>query len=239
MSNSAFVKGSLATPVSVVNGGTAQTSYTNGQLLIGNTTGNTLAKATITQGGGVTVTNGTGSITLGVSALQTAWVPAAAIRPSSSGGSAALALVATGANQPDLSSLDFDQTTAEYAQFGVRFPKGWDQGTITAAFYWTANSTSTNSVIWGLQGVAVSDNDAIGAAYGTAQTVTDANGSSIYTLRASAATSAITIAGTPAVGDEVFFRVYRDAAAGGDTLAADALLLGVVLFYTITTIDDT
>lgn len=48
----------------VANGGTGQTSYTNGQLLIGNTTGNTLAKATLTAGGGVTITNGAGSITV-------------------------------------------------------------------------------------------------------------------------------------------------------------------------------
>jgi hypothetical protein len=41
-------------------------SYTDGQLLIGNTTGNTLAKATITGGTNLTVTNGSGSITLDV-----------------------------------------------------------------------------------------------------------------------------------------------------------------------------
>ena len=48
----------------VANGGTGQTTYTNGQLLIGNTTGNTLTKATLTAGTGITITNGTGSITI-------------------------------------------------------------------------------------------------------------------------------------------------------------------------------
>jgi hypothetical protein len=48
----------------VANGGTGQTSYTNGELLIGNTTGNTLAKSTLTGATGVTVTNGSGTITL-------------------------------------------------------------------------------------------------------------------------------------------------------------------------------
>lgn len=49
----------------VANGGTGQTTYTNGQLLIGNTTGNTLAKATLTgTTNQVVVTNGAGSITL-------------------------------------------------------------------------------------------------------------------------------------------------------------------------------
>ena len=51
----------------VVNGGTGQTSYTDGQLLIGNTTGNTLAKATLTAGTGITITNGAGSITIAAS----------------------------------------------------------------------------------------------------------------------------------------------------------------------------
>lgn len=52
------------TTIAVNKGGTGQTSYTNGQLLIGNTTGNTLALGTLTQpAAGVTITNGTGTIT--------------------------------------------------------------------------------------------------------------------------------------------------------------------------------
>jgi hypothetical protein len=46
------------------NGGTGFTSYTNGQLLIGNSTGNTLAKATLTAGTNVSITNGAGAITI-------------------------------------------------------------------------------------------------------------------------------------------------------------------------------
>lgn len=54
------VTGTLA----VANGGTGQTTYTDGQLLIGNSTGNTLAKSTLTAGSGVTITNGSGTITI-------------------------------------------------------------------------------------------------------------------------------------------------------------------------------
>lgn len=55
----------LGAALPVASGGTGQTSYTNGQLLIGNTTGNTLAKATLTgTTSQVVVTNGAGSITL-------------------------------------------------------------------------------------------------------------------------------------------------------------------------------
>ena len=54
---------SLDTPVSVLNGGTGNSSApTNGQLLIGN--GSNFTLATLTQGSGVTITGGTGSITI-------------------------------------------------------------------------------------------------------------------------------------------------------------------------------
>ena len=56
------------TTVAVDQGGTGQTSYTNGQLLIGNTTGNTLAKATLTAGTNITITEGAGSITIAAAA---------------------------------------------------------------------------------------------------------------------------------------------------------------------------
>lgn len=52
------------TDLSVANGGTGQSSFTDGQLLIGNTTGNTLTKATLTAGTGITIVNGNGSITI-------------------------------------------------------------------------------------------------------------------------------------------------------------------------------
>lgn len=45
-------------------GGTGQSSYTDGQLLIGNSTGNTLDKSTLTAGSGISITNGAGSITI-------------------------------------------------------------------------------------------------------------------------------------------------------------------------------
>jgi hypothetical protein len=171
--------------------------------------------------------------------LRSLWIPAAGIRPSSTGGCAALALVATSANQPDISSLDFDATTAEYAQFWVRMPKNWNEGTITAQFYWSHAATTTNfGVRWGIQGVAVSDDDTIGVAYGTAQEVTDTGGTT-NDLYVSSATSAITIAGTPAAGDMCAFRVYRDPVNAGDTMAIDARLHGVAIFYTTDSLDET
>lgn len=48
----------------VVNGGTGQSSFTDGQILIGETTGNTLVPATLTAGTGIAITNGGGTITV-------------------------------------------------------------------------------------------------------------------------------------------------------------------------------
>jgi len=52
-----------ATTISRLYGGTGQTSYTNGQLLIGNASGG-LTKATLTAGSNITITNGDGAITI-------------------------------------------------------------------------------------------------------------------------------------------------------------------------------
>ena len=196
--------------------------------------------APFVQGGStVKITGNQIKALVGAANLRSLWIPAAGIRPSSSGGCAALALVATASNQPDISSLDFDATTAEYAQFWVRMPKNWDEGTITAAFYWSHASTSTNfGVAWNIQGVAVSDDDTIGVAYGTAIAVTDTGGTT-NDLYVTAATSPVTIAGTPAAGDMCAFRVYRDPANGSDNMAIDARLHGVAIFYNTNTLDET
>jgi hypothetical protein len=57
---SAITTGTLA----VARGGTGQSAYTDGQLLIGNTATGGLSKATLTQGANVTITNANGSITI-------------------------------------------------------------------------------------------------------------------------------------------------------------------------------
>ncbi|MEN9935988.1 MAG: hypothetical protein RLZZ387_2567 [Chloroflexota bacterium] len=56
----------LGGTLAAANGGTGQTTYSNGQLLIGNGTG--LTKATLTAGSGITITNGAGSISIAATA---------------------------------------------------------------------------------------------------------------------------------------------------------------------------
>jgi hypothetical protein len=50
--------------LAVSRGGTGQSSFTDGQLLIGNSTGNTLTKAALTPGAGISITNAAGAITV-------------------------------------------------------------------------------------------------------------------------------------------------------------------------------
>ena len=104
--------------------------------------------------------------------------------------------------------------------------------------YWTSASTNTGDCIFGLQGVSVGDGDTIDVAYGTAVTVTDAGIGTAEDQQVSAVSSAITIAGSPAVDQQTYFQLYRDANAGGDTFSADARVLGIKIFFTTDAAND-
>lgn len=166
-------------------------------------------------------------------------IMAAAITPSATGGCAALATIASAANQPDITTLNFASDATEYAQFSIPMPKSWNEGTVTFKPIWSHASTTTNfGVVWSLQGVALSNDDAVAQNFGTAQTSTDTGGTTndIYVGPES---SAITIAGTPAAEDLVMFRIARIHDDASDTMAIDARLHGIVLYITTDAGDDT
>lgn len=192
----------------------------------------------VTDGSGITnLTDKRGLISVsagssGTAGRQAIPVMAGSMSPSVTGGCASLARIASGANQPDIVTLDFDATTQEYAQFSVVMPKKWNEGTVTFVPHWSHAATTTNfGVVWDLQAVAVSNDDAIAVAFGTAQTSTDTGGTTndFYTGPES---SAITVAGTPAAEDCVFFRLSRVTGNGSDTMAIDARLHGITLYIT-------
>jgi hypothetical protein len=167
------------------------------------------------------------------------YIAAGSMTPSASGGCAALATIASAASQPDITTLDFDTTTQEYAQFAFAMPKSWNEGTVTFIPHWSHAATATNfGVVWDLQGVAVSDQDTIAVNFGTAQTSTDTGGTTnkLYIAPESAA---ITIAGTPQPEDMVFFRLSRVTGNGSDTMAIDARLHGITLYINTDKLIDT
>lgn len=158
-------------------------------------------------------------------------VLAGAMQPSLTAGCAPLAFRNAGSGQPDYATLDFSTTTEEYAQFALPMPKKWNEGTVTAKFYWTAPTGSSGGVVWSLQAVAISDDDPLAASFGTAQVIADTF-IAANDLHVSSETPAITIAGTPQAEDMVFFRVARSVANGSDTLGVDARLIAVVVYIT-------
>jgi hypothetical protein len=162
---------------------------------------------------------------------QTIWIPAGAMTARTTSGAAA-GTAETTTNKVMLKTLDFDAASTEYAQFSIAMPKGWNESTVTFQAVWSHASTTTNfGVAWYLQGLAVSNDDALDAAFGTAVGVTDTGGTTddLYLADES---SAITIAGTPAALDTVIFQVYRKHDDAGDTMAIDARLHGIRLYYT-------
>ena len=160
---------------------------------------------------------------------ETIWVPALAMYANSTNG--AEAGQAELGNGPEVKSLDFDKDSDEFAQFAIAFPKSWNEGTVTFQAYFTGNSTNTGNVVWTLAGVALPDTGSLNTAFGTAvATTAKAHAGTAYDLNVTEESGAITIAGAPAPDEYVFFEIKRDVSE--DNFSADALLLGVKLFFT-------
>jgi hypothetical protein len=185
---------------------------------------------------GTGVLQGAGSA-LKIAGLETMWVPASAMYGATTNPADAQQ-VETTAVRPDMKVLDFDAATDEFAQFSVAFPKSWNEGTVTYQVFWTPSNIDTGDCIFGLQGVAIGDGDTIDVAYGTAVNVTDAGIGTVEDQQVSAVSSAITIAGSPAVDQQTYFQLYRDANAGGDTFTGDARVLGIKIFFTTDAAND-
>lgn len=166
--------------------------------------------------------------TVDIIGVQDLYIPAVAMWARTTSGCAAIAKTEITTSLVNIQTLDFDQTTQEFAQFTISLPRNWNNGTVTAKFYWTAGSGS-GTVQWGISGGAYSNDDALSTALGTAITVDD----TLITandLHTTDATSAITLAGNPADADFLAFQISRNPA--NDSLNADAKLLGVVITLT-------
>jgi len=160
---------------------------------------------------------------------ETIWVPANAMYGNSTNG-AETAQVELG-NGPELKTLDFDKDSDEFAQFAISFPKSWNEGTVSFKAYFTGNSTNTGNVAFKLAGVGLADGELTNIAFGTAvQAEAKAHSGVAYNLNITRESGAITIAGTPVAEEYVFFEISRDVSE--DNFSADALLLGIKLFFT-------
>jgi len=165
---------------------------------------------------------------------ETEWIDAAAMTPTETNGAA------PGSNEyatNDIAKdyLAFDGATEEFADFNFPMPEAWDRGTIKAKFFWApghSDCTAGDTVEFKLAGQAISDDDPLDVAMGDAGEVIsdtvlvgkDAD------LHISGATPAITIGGTPALGDLAQFKVSRNV-GGTDDMTEDAWLFGVLIQY--------
>jgi hypothetical protein len=185
---------------------------------------------------GTGVLQGNGSA-LKIAGKETIWIPASAMYATTTNGAAA-AQVETTALRPDMKVMDFAAAADDHAQFSVAFPKSWNEGTITYQCFWTPSTTNTGDCIFGLQGVSCGDNDTIDVAFGTAVNVTDAGIGTVEDQQVTAESGAVTIAGSPAVDQQTYFQIFRDANAGGDTFTGVARLLGIKIFFTTDAAND-
>jgi hypothetical protein len=195
-------------------------AHTAGTIELGHATDTTLSRSAA----GVLAVEGVIVKNVG---KETIWIPASAMISRTTNG-ASVGTVEQTTNKNMFKTLDFDTTTQEFAQFEVHFPKSWGLGTVTFQPVMSHASGSGN-IVWGLAGVARSDDDVGDVAFGTAQT-SDKTIGTANDIYIGPESSAITIAGTPAAGDTVQFQINRTVAS--DTLGVDARLHGIRLFFT-------
>ena len=214
-------------------------------LILDTNSGTNSGTITITDGadGNINLApNGTGAVQAGGTAVkvagkETIWVPAMSMYPATTNGCADLDQTELTAQRPEVKALAFDASSDEYAQFAVAFPKSWNEGTVTFESFWSVAGTNTGTVQFAVQGVAVSSDDTLDVAMGTAVTNTAlAASGTANDLMKNVESGAITIGGSPAAGDECFFNIYRDVS--GDTQTGDARLLGIKLYYTTDAAND-
>ena len=232
--------------IALGSGSAAVTVTTRGahDLTLDTNSGTNSGTITITDGanGNITLSpNGTGEVqavdqadataAVKIAGKETMWIPANAFYlPTTNPADAAS--VETTALRPELKVLDFDASTAQYAQFAVAMPKSWNLGTVSYQVFWSPSTTNTGNCIFGVQGVSCSEGDTMDVAFGTAVEVTDAGIGTVEDVQMTAESGAITIAGSPADDDQTFFQLYRDAADGSDSFTGEARVLGIKLFYT-------
>jgi hypothetical protein len=176
-------------------------------------------------------------VAIKVAGKESIWVPAGAMYPSTTNPCSDLTQVETTALRPDLKVLDFAAAADDFAQFSIAFPKSWNEGTVTFQPFWTVTGTDTGTVAWALSGIAVSSDDTIDTAFGTAAVTTAlAHSGTSNDLMVSVESGAITIAGSPAAEDCCFFQISRDVSA--DSQTGDARLLGIKVFFTTDAAND-
>ena len=167
--------------------------------------------------------------------LETIYIPAAGIHPTTTNGADKLTQVEL-SNGPELKCIDFAAGADDFGQFTVAFPKSWNEGTVTFQPFWTVTGTNAGTVAWGLAGVSIANDVSINTAFGTSVVNTPlAFSGTSNDMMVSAVSGAVTIA-SAAVDTMTYFEIHRDVSA--DTQTGAARLLGIKLFFTTDAAND-
>lgn len=142
---------------------------------------------------------------------------------------------ANGSNYP-VPGLAFDAAAVEAAFFFLRASK-YGSGNISVDIDWYADTASSNAVVWGAQLAAITpatdtqdiETDGLATAATTTTSHAGTTGQRLHRT-----TITISSLDSLAVDDFVALRVYRDAAAGGDTMTGDAIAVFVTVRYSDT-----
>lgn len=132
--------------------------------------------------------------------------------------------------------LAFSGTAAEQAAMFSFSLEDWDLSTVKAKFVWGPSSEdNAQGATWCLTCYAVSDGDtydvALTAGPQCAHSHLEADTWSALKQEITPATAALTVQGTPAAGDVVYCKVYRDIDDASDDYEHDAWLFRVKIEY--------
>jgi hypothetical protein len=142
-----------------------------------------------------------------------------------------------GSNFP-VSCLAYDAATKETIFFKFH-ATGYGSGNLTLDVFWYADTASSGDIVWGAQVAAITPNvdtqDVETKAFAAANTATQTHlGTTGQRLHQCTITITVSNLDGVVAGDIVWLALYRDAAAGGDTMTGDALFIEALLSYSDT-----
>lgn len=164
------------------------------------------------------------------------WIPATAMTATSTAGATATSSEEWDDATNDImrNYMEFGASADSFACFDLVMPSAWDRGDIKFKVYWTGSETSSSGedAYFTLHGGAVGDNEDLDVAVDS-----DADGYVNDTLQdddtdklhISPASGAITLAGTPALGDMVHFKLSRDISEETSSAAGAVRVFGIMI----------
>lgn len=129
----------------------------------------------------------------------------------------------------DKAVIEYADGVTENFDFLLSLPGDWASGG-TLRFSWRGNSATTNSVRWSFQNLERADIEASDAAFANTDAANFANGAATANI-VNIDAQALTTTGW-AANSLLYLRVQRVGANAGDTFAAAAQLLSMMLEYT-------